>query len=300
MGNFASSSNDSNKKLSLQDITSKIKNKEIKEIIIMCGAGISTSANVPDFRSPGLGIYFKLKKYNLPYPEAICESSYFKQNPEPFYSLVREIYPQTLTPTRTHKFFKLLESKNLLTRIYTQNIDALEHLARIDSNKIIEAHGTFQTNTCLKCNKKNNLEWLKSELNSHTGAVTCSNKSCNGSVKPDVVLFGDQMPRIFFEQQKPDFKKCDLLIILGTSLTVEPFASLIGNGNDKMIRLFINKTKPGKVNGLLGFFTSMNMDFSKPTDCVELGYCDEIVGKFCKLMGWGTKELDSIEVDTLT
>ena len=155
----------------------------------MCGAGISTSAGVPDFRSPNLGIYFKLKKYNLPYPEAVFEYNYFRKNPEPFYKLIRELYPEKLEPTKTHKFFKVLEDKGLLQRIYTQNIDALEHLVKIDSNKIIEAHGTFQNNFCLKCGHKNDLDWFKKELKSHDKVVTCSLENCNGTVKPNVVLF---------------------------------------------------------------------------------------------------------------
>ena len=78
-----------------------------------------------------VGLYFKLRKYNLPYPEAVFEGGYFRQNPLPFYGLIRELFPSTLTPTTTHKFFSLLNKKGILSRIYTQNIDALEHLAGV-------------------------------------------------------------------------------------------------------------------------------------------------------------------------
>ena len=101
-----------------------------KNVVVMCGAGISTSAGVPDFRSPSIGLYSQLRRIEgLPYPEAVFDGGFFTCNPKPFYTLVRQIYPQRLCPTDTHKFFKLLETKGLLQRVYTQNIDAIEFLA---------------------------------------------------------------------------------------------------------------------------------------------------------------------------
>jgi len=283
----------------LSDISARIKSGQISKIIVMCGAGVSTSAGIPDFRSPNLGIYFKLKKYNLPYPEAVFEAAYFKQNPVPFYSLVRELYPDELRPTLTHKFFKLLENKGILRRIYTQNIDALEHLAGVDAEKIIEAHGTFQTSTCLKCGEKYQLDWLKQELNAHDEAVRCSKEHCRGSVKPDVVLFGESLPSRYFASIKSDFRDCDLLVVMGTSLTVFPFASLIDEGPSSMTRLFINRTKPGQSSGILGWLTSRSVDFSGENDAVYLGDCDDAVKTICDDLGW-TDELNAIQVQVLT
>jgi len=88
MGNLFSSSGPAGDLV--PGLCEKINNGEIKNIVVMCGAGISTSAGIPDFRTPGAGLYFKLRKYNLPYPEAIFEYSYFKQDPKPFYALVKD------------------------------------------------------------------------------------------------------------------------------------------------------------------------------------------------------------------
>jgi len=287
---------------SLDSIINRIKSKEIKNIIVMCGAGISTSAGVPDFRSPNLGIYFKLKKYNLPYPEAIFESNYFNQNPKPFYHLIRELYPKKLIPTKTHKFLKVLENHNLLKRVYTQNIDALEHMVGVDKDKIIEAHGTFQTCACLKCGAKYDSVWWKSKLDeggkiSQDQVVKCD-KCEDGVIKPDLVLFGDSLPNRYFANIKSDFQDCDLLIIMGTSLTVHPFADLINEGKSDMTRLLLNLTKPGKVSGIVGFLLSKNVDFSRKNDCVLLDYCDKSVERICDALGWG-QELDNVEYDTL-
>ena len=116
-------------------------------------------------RSPSIGLYSQLRKIDdLPYPEAVFDGSFFARNPKPFYTLVRQIYPQRLCPTDTHKFMKLLERKGLLQRVYTQNIDAIEFLAGLPAEKVVEAHGTFQRSYCTACHKNFDLEWLKDNI----------------------------------------------------------------------------------------------------------------------------------------
>lgn len=93
----------------------------------MAGAGISTGAGIPDFRSPVTGLYASLAKYDLPYPEALFDIGFFRGNPQPFYTLYKELYPdgKTYRPTLTHCFFTLLEKKGKLLRVFTQNSTCL-------------------------------------------------------------------------------------------------------------------------------------------------------------------------------
>lgn len=109
------------------------------------GAGISTSAGIPDFRSPDTGLYANLARLNLPYPEAVFDIAFFRNNPEPFYALAQELYPGKFRPTITHSFTHLLHQKGLLLKLFTQNIDCLEREAGVPGDKIIEAHGSFAT-----------------------------------------------------------------------------------------------------------------------------------------------------------
>lgn len=119
------------------------------------------AAGIPDFRSPGSGLYDNLQKYNLPHPQAIFELDFFHVNPKPFFTLAKELYPGSFKPTISHYFIKLLVEKGILLRHYTQNIDTLERIAEIPEEKLVEAHGTFYTGHCLKCKKEYALEWMK-------------------------------------------------------------------------------------------------------------------------------------------
>ena len=128
----------------LEGVASKILSGSVKNIVVMAGAGwhmscsfsmhlidfwslgISVSAGIPDFRSPGTGLYDNLAKYNLPEPTAVFDINYFQQNPAPFYMLAKELFPGQYRPTPTHLFIRLLHDKGLLRRCFTQNIDSLE------------------------------------------------------------------------------------------------------------------------------------------------------------------------------
>ncbi|XP_069713267.1 NAD-dependent protein deacetylase sirtuin-3, mitochondrial isoform X3 [Phaenicophaeus curvirostris] len=140
-------------KLSLRDVAELIRKKECRRVVVMAGAGISTPSGIPDFRSPGSGLYSNLEQYDIPYPEAIFELAYFFANPKPFFTLAKELYPGNYRPNYAHYFLRLLHEKGQLLRLYTQNIDGLERVAGIPPDKLVEAHGTFATATCTVCRR---------------------------------------------------------------------------------------------------------------------------------------------------
>lgn len=263
---------------SMDGIVEYIKKRPNLKIITMVGAGISTDAGIPDFRTPGSGIYDNLQKYNLPYPSAIFELNFFKRNPEPFFQFVQNMFPsETYLPTKAHYFIKLLQDKNLLLRHYTQNIDSLDRSAGIYDNNLIEAHGTFYKSHCLKCQAEYDYEWLKCEIKRNV-ILTCT--ECDGIVKPDIVFFGEALPRKFYDNVTSDFKMCDLLIIMGSSLAVEPFASLVTRVRKTCPRLMINATQAGANLGL------KFSDKKNGRDVLWLGDCDEGCQLLATKLGW--------------
>lgn len=273
--------------VSLDGIVEYIKTKTCKNIITLSGAGISTSAGIPDFRSPKTGLYDNLQKYNLPHPEAVFELSYFKENPKPFFTLAKELYPGSFKPTISHYFIKMLIEKNYLLRHYTQNIDTLERVVGIPDDKLVEAHGTFYTGHCLQCRKEYPLEWMK-EIIFKDEIPKCEN--CGGVVKPDIVFFGEDLPTKFHKLLSSDFKKCDLLIILGSSLVVQPFASLVDMVEDNIPRLLINREKAGHRNLHFPFFAKSGLDFDgkdNTRDVFWKGDCDDGCQLLANKLGFG-------------
>lgn len=283
--------------LSLQGVAEYMQTEKCKNVIVMCGAGISTAAGIPDFRSPGSGLYHNLQKYNLPSPQAIFEISFFKENPEPFFALAKELYPGVFKPTLGHYFLKLLDEKGLLLRAYSQNIDTLERIAGLEDDKIVEAHGTFHTAHCLLCGEEYSQDWMRDKIFKDE-LPRCTKQDCDkGLVKPDIVFFGEALPMKFHKRRLEDFSKCDLLIVMGTSLKVQPFASLVDNVPETTPRLLINREKAGSGEDpllmmMMGFGGGLRFDDEDNyRDVFWEGNCDDGCRALCSLLGW-LKELD--------
>ncbi|KAJ1972893.1 NAD-dependent protein deacetylase sirtuin-2, partial [Dimargaris xerosporica] len=147
----------------LSAVARYVSHHDVRSIIVLSGAGISTSAGIPDFRSPGTGLYDNLSKFNLPYAEAIFDIDYFRRCPQPFYALAKELYPGNFKPTLSHYFVRLLAEKKRLLRNFTQNIDTLERVAGIDPELLVEAHGSFHTAHCTRheCRQEYSQQWVK-------------------------------------------------------------------------------------------------------------------------------------------
>ncbi|KAI9835332.1 MAG: hypothetical protein M1819_002476 [Sarea resinae] len=253
-----------------------IKDGRAKKIVVMAGAGISTSAGIPDFRSPETGLYANLARLNLPYAEAVFDISFFRENPLPFYALAHELYPGRYRPTIAHSFIRLLSDKNLLLKSFTQNIDCLEREAGVPDEKIVEAHGSFARQSCIDCKAPYPDDLMKSTIESKS-VPHCIKESCNGLVKPEIVFFGEQLPTAFHRNRwLPE--EADLCFVMGTSLTVQPFASLPGVCHEGVPRVLLNLERVGDLG-------------SRPDDVLLLGDCDAGVRKLASALGW----LDELE-----
>ena len=184
-------------------------------IVFFGGAGVSTESGIPDFRSVD-GLY--KQNYDYP-PEEIISHSFFMNNPEEFYRFYKDrmIY-QDAKPNVTHRVLAKWEQEGKLSGIVTQNIDGLHQLA--GSKHVVELHGSILRNTCMKCKKKYTLE----DILAQDGVPYCE---CGGIIKPDVVLYDEGLNPNDIDEAIRLISGADMLIIAGTSLVVQPAASLV-------------------------------------------------------------------------
>lgn len=183
-------------------------------------------------------------------------------------NLAKELWPGLKhSPTLTHSFISLLHKKQVLLRNYSQNIDGLEYLAELPSEKLVECHGHFRTASCIECGQAD--ENCRETILTTDNVPTC--ESCGGHVKPDIVFFGEDLPHKFHTALPRDMKQADLLLIMGTSLQVAP-VSLIPNWvNCK--RVLLNRERVGNIH-------------EKRGDLVFEGDCDDAVVMLADLLGW--------------
>ncbi len=189
--------------------------KESKRIVFFGGAGVSTESGIPDFRGVD-GLY--RQKYAYP-PETILSHEFFMQKPEEFYRFYRDKMLVTgAKPNPCHLKLAEWEQRGILTAVVTQNIDGLHQAA--GSKTVYELHGAVQRNYCMRCGKFYDMDFIKNT----EGVPRCE---CGGTIKPDVVLYGESLDGPTINGACEAIARADMLIIGGTSLNVYPAAGFI-------------------------------------------------------------------------
>lgn len=189
--------------------------KESRSIVFFGGAGVSTESGIPDFRSTG-GLYHQEWAYP---PETILSHTFFERNPEEFYRFYRaKMLCPDAKPNAAHQKLAEWETAGKLAAVITQNIDGLHQAA--GSRKVWELHGSVLRNHCIRCGKFHSME----EVLHSEGIPRCD---CGGIIKPDVVLYEEQLDMDVLQGSIRAIREADLLIVAGTSLAVYPAAGLI-------------------------------------------------------------------------
>jgi len=191
--------------------------EESERIAFLGGAGVSTESGIPDFRSEK-GIYAALARYGQP-PEVLLSHDFFMGYTETFYDYYKSmmLYPDA-EPNAAHRALSRLEAEGKLTAVITQNIDGLHQKA--GSKNVLELHGSVLRNYCMGCRKFFTME----EVQAAPGVPLCD---CGGTVKPDVVLYGEGLDSDVLQSAVKHIREADMLIVGGTSLSVYPAAGLI-------------------------------------------------------------------------
>ena len=185
--------------------------------VALTGAGISVPSGIPDFRTPGTGLWSKVD------PMKVAHIDAFHRDTKRFWEYYRPRF-ETLSdkqPNAAHEVLAELEERGLLRAVITQNIDRLHR--RAGSRRVIEVHGSIATSSCTTCGCSYPLDRVEA-LFDEDGIATCS--GCMGKVKPDVVLFGELLPAEAMAEAQRLCAEADLLLCIGSSLEVYPVAAL--------------------------------------------------------------------------
>jgi NAD-dependent protein deacetylase/lipoamidase len=185
--------------------------------VALTGAGISVPSGIPDFRTPGEGIWEKVDPMEVAHIEA------FRRDPARFWGFYRERLRSLadVEPNGAHEALAELERRGLLEAVITQNIDTLH--TKAGSERVIEVHGSIRTASCQSCGAEFPMEEVE-DLFADDGAAACS--ECGGPVKPDVVLFGELLPPAAMAEAEALAERADLMLCVGSSLEVFPVAGL--------------------------------------------------------------------------
>jgi NAD-dependent deacetylase len=190
--------------------------RRARRIVALTGAGISTAAGIPDFRGPH-GLYVT-RQYD---PEKTFDIEYFDRDPSYFFAFARDFIQlvERIRPTFTHRFLAELEARGTLEAVITQNIDGLHQEA--GSRRVIELHGSYRNGHCRTCGRAYATAALKAKV---LGEAIARCDACGGIVKPDIVFFGEAVQGITEASRVAG--RADLFLVIGSSLTVYPAASL--------------------------------------------------------------------------
>jgi NAD-dependent protein deacetylase/lipoamidase len=199
--------------------------------VVLTGAGVSVPSGIPDFRTPGTGLWENVD------PMEVAHIDSFRRDPDRFWHFYGNRFAtlEDKRPNAAHEAIAELERRGLVRGVITQNIDRLHRKA--GSQRIVEVHGTIEWSVCLRCGGRVSIDGVLGQL--HAGVATPRCEACGEPLKPDVVLFGELLPEQAMSEAYALAGEADLMLAVGSSLEVYPVASLPGVTLDAGGRLVV-------------------------------------------------------------
>ena len=203
-------------------------------IVVFTGAGISTESGIPDFRSPG-GVWSKYDPEDFTYQRFVASET----ARERYWQMSTEFYEQLkrVRPNAAHTAVAALEGMGKLDCVITQNIDGLHQMAGSSPERVIELHGTARSVSCLSCQKHYDRDAVQERISRGDRVPRCD--ACDGLLKPATISFGQAMPEKETAEAMQRSSACDLFIVIGSSLVVQPAASMPLVAKEKGAKLVI-------------------------------------------------------------
>lgn len=211
---------------------------EAKRIVVFTGAGVSTESGIPDFRSPG-GLWNRFNPDDFTYDKFVHSAESRRKQ---WQLLWGGHFIEQIKPNPAHYAIAELERLGKLDCVITQNIDNLHQKAGVPAAKVFELHGNMQSVSCLRCRRQYPLAQIKVRLDAGEEIPDC--EACHGILKPNVVLFGEALPEDVFEKAALHARRCDLFIVIGSTLIVYPAAYMPIYAAEAGARLVIINLSP--------------------------------------------------------
>ena len=194
--------------------------RESERAVVLTGAGVSVPSGIPDFRTPGKGLWERVD------PMEVAHIDAFRSDPDRFWSFYSQRFAGLVDkrPNRAHEAIAELERQGLVRGVITQNVDRLHRMA--GSQRVVEVHGSIDLCVCPECGGRVRLDEVLELIESGVGTPECS--ACIAALKPNVVLFGELLPEDAMAEAYALAREADLMLAVGSSLEVFPVASLPG------------------------------------------------------------------------
>ncbi|MDP8012086.1 MAG: NAD-dependent protein deacylase [Thermoplasmata archaeon] len=228
--------------------------KNSKQAVALTGSGISTGSGIPTFRGKdGLWNKYDPEKFTM---------EYFMKNPKDFWSTAKNLFLPLINafPSKSHYVLAELEEMGIIKAVITQNIDGLHQKA--GSKNVLEIHGNGKKLKCLLCGEEYDIENFIDEINKNNVPLC---KKCHSILKPDAVLFGELLPKKTYLNSIYYSYTADVMLVIGTSLLVEPAASLPFSAKEKGAKIITINLEKTPLDDL--------------ADYILKGYSDEILDK---------------------
>jgi len=191
-----------------------------KKLVVFSGAGISTESGIPDFRSPG-GIWSRFDPDDFTYQKFVSDPEARRKQ----WRMLGEGHLTTLAePNLAHYAIAELDKLGRLDCVITQNVDNLHQKAGVPADKVFELHGNMQWAVCLSCGRRYPFEQIKLRLDKGEEIPDC--QACHGILKPNAVFFGEQLPYDVLTEASNRSSGCDLFIVVGSTLVINPAAQM--------------------------------------------------------------------------
>ncbi len=208
-----------------------------KKVVVFTGAGVSTESGIPDFRSPG-GIWSKYDPEDFTYQKFLTDPGARRKH----WELIGGSFFSAAQPNPAHYAIAELERMGKLECVITQNVDDLHQRAGNARHRVLELHGNLNWAVCLDCSRRFSSEEVRRWLESGTEVPDCP--ACRGVLKPAAVFFGEPLPEAVLQAATECARTCDLMLVMGSTLTVYPAAYMPSYALEARARLIIINMSP--------------------------------------------------------